>query len=303
MKALPAPSFHGLGKLFVKKLYGVLDRGVLVHHVLNRLAGMNDGTVITSSESISYFLQGMLGEDAGKVHSDLTGKSNVCRPPSRKHVCHSKVVVVHDLLLNRLNRDATEVFFPQNVAEQPLDGIKIGFFTSQANVTRHTSEGSFHAANVASYVFGEELNDFRLDGNPHGFCLFGKDGYSRLQIRGLYIGNQAPLKPRKQPAFDLVDFTGGSIAGQENLSLRIVDVIKSMEKLFLYALFPCEKLNVVNKKVVDASVPRAKFGQGVLLNGTNEFVGKFLTRNISNPTRRITVQSLMRDGMHKVSFA
>ena len=127
-KRLPATLFHGLGKLFVEKLYGVLDGGILIHHVLNRLAGMNDGAMITPAEGISYFLKRVLGENAGKVHRDLTGESYVCGPPSRKHVCHPKVIVVHDLLLNRLDRDATEVFFAQNVAEQPLDGIKIGFF-------------------------------------------------------------------------------------------------------------------------------------------------------------------------------
>ena len=113
---LPATLFHGLGKLFVEKLYGVLDGGILIHHVLNRLAGMNDGAMITPAEGTSYFLKRVLGENAGKVHRDLTGESYVCGPPSRKHVGHPKVIVVHDLLLNRLDRDATEVFFGRRMS-------------------------------------------------------------------------------------------------------------------------------------------------------------------------------------------
>ena len=63
-KALPAPSFHGLGKLFVEELYRVLDGGILVHHVLNRLASMNDGAMITPAEGISYLLKRVFGQDA-----------------------------------------------------------------------------------------------------------------------------------------------------------------------------------------------------------------------------------------------
>ena len=76
-KSFPAPSFHGLGKLFVKELYRVLDRCILIHHVLNRLASMNDGAMITTAEGISYLLKGMFGQDAGKIHRDLTGESYV----------------------------------------------------------------------------------------------------------------------------------------------------------------------------------------------------------------------------------
>ena len=110
-------------------------------------------------------------------------------------VGHSKVIVVHNLLLDRLDRDAAEVFFAQDIPKQTLDGIKIGFFPGQTDVTGDTGEGSFHAADVPSDVFCEKLDDFRLDGNSHGICLFGKDGDPRLQVGSLNIGNQTPLKP------------------------------------------------------------------------------------------------------------
>tara|TARA_B110000196_G_C20531982_1_gene380412 strand:+ start:254 stop:466 length:213 start_codon:yes stop_codon:yes gene_type:complete len=53
----PPQLFHRLGQLFVQELNGMLDGGVLIHHILNSLAGVNDGTMITASECIPYFLE------------------------------------------------------------------------------------------------------------------------------------------------------------------------------------------------------------------------------------------------------
>ena len=101
------PLLHGLRQLFVEKLDRMLDGRVLIHHILNRFAGMYDRTVISASKGAANFLQGMFGEHSRQIHGNLTRKGNVGGTATREHVSHSEVIVINHFFLNCLDGDAT----------------------------------------------------------------------------------------------------------------------------------------------------------------------------------------------------
>ena len=88
-------------------LDGTFNRFVLIHHVLDGLAGVNDGTMVSAAKGVSNFLQRMVGKEATEVHGDLTWERNICGATARLHISHTQMVLVDDLLLNILNGNPT----------------------------------------------------------------------------------------------------------------------------------------------------------------------------------------------------
>ena len=98
------PSLDAVRELFGEIIHASFHGSILIHHVLYGFASVDDGPMIPAPEGISYFLKGMIGQDAAQIHRDLTGKGYVVGSPATDHVGHPQVIVLGDLLLNLLDQ-------------------------------------------------------------------------------------------------------------------------------------------------------------------------------------------------------
>ena len=106
-------------------------------------------------------------------------------------------------------------------------------------------------------------------------CLLLQNREAHLNVRRLQIGDETPLESRDEAVFEILDFTGGTVAGQHDLLVRFVQCVEGVEKFLLDAFLAGEKLDVVNQEHVGLAVFFAERGELVVLDRVNVFVGEF----------------------------
>ena len=78
-------------------------------------------------------------------------------------------------------------------------------------------------------------------------ALLRKNRDARLEVRCLNVGDQAPLEAGNQAIFKALDLVGWTVAGEEDLAPRLEEIVKGMEEFFLRALFPREKVDIIDQ--------------------------------------------------------
>ena len=76
-----------------------------------------------------------------------------------------------------------------------------------------------------------------------------------------------------------------------------------MEKFFLGALFALEELNIVDQEHVDLAVEAAELIEGVLADGFEELVGKFLAGEINDVGVGVVCPDGVGHGVHEVRLS
>ena len=101
-------------------------------------------------------------------------------------------------------------------------------------------------------------------------------------FRRLEVGDQAPLEAGNQAFLEVLDLAGGTVAGEDNLPVPLVEGVKSVEELFLDALFARQELNVIDQQNVGLAVFLAKFRQLVVLNAVDVLIGELFRSQIGH---------------------
>src|SRR5207245_4477966 len=78
--------------------------------------------------------------------------------------------------------------------------------------------------------------------------LLLQNGDLGLEVRGLDVRNQSPLKPRTQTFFDGIDVFRQAVRGNDNLLLLLVERVEGVKKFFLGALFSRDELDIVDEQ-------------------------------------------------------
>ena len=142
-------------KLAIHRQLGaeILDRaahvGIHFHLIHDRLAGVDDRTVVATAESLADRHEGHAGELGGEVHGDLTGESDVLHPALGGHVGHLDTVVLGDLTLDDFGREGVAGFLDEDVMEELLDLGEFEGLAGHAGQTNDTSDSAFKVTDVA----------------------------------------------------------------------------------------------------------------------------------------------------------
>ena len=117
------------------------------------------------------------------------------------------------------------------------------------------------------------------------------------------LGGEAPLEARDEALFELGDFAGRLVAGENDLFAAFEERIEGVEELLLRALFAGEELDVVDEQDVGLAVPATEFDQGIRLNGIDELVGEGLAAHVSHLGPAAQGGQMMADGLEEVGLA
>ena len=91
------------------------------------------------------------------------------------------------------------------------------------------------------------------------------------------------------------------IAGNNNLAISVVQLVKGMEKAFLGVLLAADKVDVVNQQHINTSILFAEFPGFPLLDGIYKLIGKLLGADIKHP--KLAGEGNMTNGMQQVGLA
>ncbi len=111
-----APSL--LGQLALEEINAALNGVILLHHILDRLHGMNNGAVIATTKSLANFLERVAGELPREVHRDLPRKGNGAGPALAGHIGVTDLIMIGDAFLDPLDIETILGFLHQDVFEQ-----------------------------------------------------------------------------------------------------------------------------------------------------------------------------------------
>jgi hypothetical protein len=148
-----------LGQLHFQKFHAAAGRGVLLAHVVHRLAGMNDSAVITAAKRVSDFLEGMLRERPREEHRDLPRNRDVVRPALARHVAMADLEVIGHAFLNRFNRQDVLRLLHQYVVQQPFRGRQVERLTGERGVALDLEQCTLKAPNVFRDILRNEIED------------------------------------------------------------------------------------------------------------------------------------------------
>ena len=111
---------------------------------------------------------------------------------------------------------------------------------------------AFELADVGADVGRDEERDVGGQRALLALGLLLQDGDLGFEIGRLNVGDQAPLEARAQAVFEIGEFLGRAVGGDDDLLDALVQRVEGVEELFLRALLAGEELDVVDEQHVDA---------------------------------------------------
>ena len=98
------------------------------------------------------------------------------------------------------------------------------------------------------------MEDVIRDGHALLFVLLLEDCDSGLEVRGLNVRDESPLEAGDKPLFKRGYILGRTVAGENNLLVRVIERVEGVKKLFLGTVLACKKLHVIYKQNIDVFV-------------------------------------------------
>ena len=131
MRRLREPLPAAAGKLLDQIIDAALHAAVLLHHILDLLAGVDDSTVVPPAEGVADRLERVAGEGAADIHRHLAREYDLAGAAATDQLAHPNLIVVGDLFLNLLDGELAGGFFLQEIPQQTLDRIQVNLAVDQ----------------------------------------------------------------------------------------------------------------------------------------------------------------------------
>ena len=139
--------------------------------------------------------------------------------------------------------------------------------------------------------------DFRLFGLAHQYCHAG------LQLWRVHGNGQAPAKTGLEPLFESAYFLGVAVAGENDLLAALEQGVECVKELFLGALLPGEKLDIINQERVRRPVVEFEVINGVELQRFDHVANEAFGVQVHNVGVAVPVCQLVAYSLHQVGFS
>src|SRR6266850_3109121 len=159
-----------------------------------------------------------------------------------------------DSLLDELDADRMAAFFVENFTEDAFDDFDAELFACERRERSDSDESAFKPANIRSDTVGEEIDDIVRQLDTHELRFLVENGEAHFNVGRLQVGNQTPLETRDEAMFEILNFAGWTVAGQNNLFMGLVESVEGMEEFFLDALFAGKELDVVDQEDIGLAI-------------------------------------------------
>ena len=166
----------------LEELHAAARGGVLLHHVVHGLAGVDNGAVVAATERVADLLKGVLGERAGDIHRDLAGNGDVVGPALAGHVAVADLEVIGHALLDRLDGKDGLRLLHEHVVQEAFGGREVDGLAGEGGVAGDLDQRAFEAADVLGDVLRDEIDDGRGQVAFERGGLRAEDGDARFDV-------------------------------------------------------------------------------------------------------------------------
>ena len=259
--------------------------------------------MVASAEGIADEGKGRAHNFPGDVHGDLPGHGHVAAAAGALQIVHGHAVIGGHRLHHVVAGDAAGLGTGKNLPQGVFGQMLIHGLAGEGGIGHQAGEASFQLAHVVGNALGDHGEHAVVHLQQFFVGLLPKDSHPGFQIRLGNIGHQPPLEAAAQALFQLGDFPGRLVGGQDDLLPGGVQGVEGVEKFFLGARFAGEELNIVHHQHVDVPVFFPELGLGFFVEGVHHFVHKQLAGDVLHPQRGLLGQHIMPDSVHQVRFA
>src|SRR5713226_9529896 len=277
----------------------LLELGILLDQGLQFGDGVEDGSMVLPAEGTADIAQRGVGELAGEIHGDLPWEGHGLGAILRPHVRELDAEDLGDFSLNVLDRDDL-LFLAPEVGEHVLGELHAHLPTRQRAEGDHTGQGALDLADVRLDPARDQIGDVVGQADSLRLRFLLENGYPRLEVGGLDIGDQAPLEAGAQALLELGNLLRRGIRGDHDLLPRLVEIVEGMEELLLRSFLTGNELDVVDEKEIDGPVLGAEFRRPIIADGIDEIIGEALGGEIERAELRVELGDLMSDRVKQV---
>ncbi len=297
-----APRVSRLGEGFHQLVDGSIQVLVLAALLVDLGDGVHDGGVVLAAELAADLGQGGFGHLLGEVHGDLAGDDDLAGVVFLLELGDAHAELLRDGALDGLDGDLADLGVDELLEALLGDGER-AFDAMMGAPGDDADEGAFELADVGADVGGDEERDVGGDDGVLGFSLALQDGDLGFEIGWLDVGDEAPLEARAEAVFDVAEFLGGAVGGEDDLLGVAVKGVEGVEELFLGFFLAGEELDVVDEEDVDGAVLVAEAGHLVEAGGVGEVVDELFAADVADGGVGLEALYLVADGVHEVGFA
>src|SRR5438874_9351446 len=169
--------------------------------------------------------------------------------------------------------------------------------------TRQPASARPQATHICADAGGEELENIISQFDLHGVRLFSKDRQTGLDVWRLELSRKSPFKSRNQAVFQICDFRGGPVAGQDDLFMPVEKRIERVKEFFLGTLLASQKLDIVNQKKIGLAIALPEFDQIAVLDRIDELVNEKFTRDVYHLHIFLLRPDVLTNRLHQMGLA
>ena len=259
--------------------------------------------MVPAAEFLADVLHAHAGDLTQYVDGGAAGGGDIAVALGAADVGGAHVVGAAHLADDLLDGDGHRLGLVQNILDGILGHADHRFDAFQHVVGVQLLDRALQLPDVVLQMVRDELGHIVGDVQPQQFRLAPDDGHPGLKIGRLDIGGQAPLEPGAQTFLQALDLLGGTVAGQHDLLVGLVQGVEGVEELLLGALLARDELDIVHQQHVGLPVLVPELLGGAGPDGGDDLVGELFTGNVDNVEIRMVLADLDLDGVQQVGLA
>ena len=260
----------------------VVGVALLGHLFADFPIGVHDGGVVFTSEVFTNLRQAKVGQLAAQVHGDLSRMRNstcfTCAAEGIRGNLEVGGCCFHDGRGVRFNvADAGNHIAQSDFCQFHVDGL-----VDQRRVRGYADQSAFEFANGGGETAGDKFQDVAPNDGVVDGRFFHQDGDACFEVWWLNVGDQATFEASAQAISQGGELLGGSVGGEDDLFVCLVECVEGVEKFLLGSLFTLEELDVVNHQDVEVAVAPFEAFLAVVADGVDVVVGEFLAGYVAD---------------------
>lgn len=138
--------------------------------------------------------------------------------------------------------------------------------TAELSLGEEDMQRSLEFSDIGSDMFGDDMEETVVDMLSFEGKFGLEDSESRLEVRFFDITDESESKTALESRIDIVEFSGCTIGGDDDLFASTMHFIEDIVEDFLCFLFVSEKLHIVQEEDIDLSKFAEKFRKLVFPN-------------------------------------
>lgn len=268
---------------------------------LDRVVGVDDRGVISSTESVADRRKRAAGQLTREIHRDLSREHDAARTFLGQQVAQSDSVMLAYEALDGLDTDGGPVT-EKVVKHMPREVYGDRRFRKRCK-GRQAGQAPFELANIRVDLGGQMDGDVpgKLETVDLGFLLQNRN--TSFHVRRLKVCDQSPFEAVAKALFESRNVLGDRIRREDDLAVGFVESVEGVKELLLGSLSIRQELNIVDDQNVDLAKRRLEFVHAIATKRCDQLGHEGFRAEVGYAGFRISFESGVTNGVREVGLS